>query len=120
MRLKFTPPDFSNMTPEGLADELGRLSIIRSWEKKQTGFHKEAFHARRQSPLVKGDKFICSVSEVTQTRFDTESFKRDHPELYAKYLKTSSFSRIDIEGQPTEPEIKSLLEQLRMELDLDD
>jgi len=37
-----------------------------------------------------------SWTNVTQNRFDSKSFQKDHPEVYEQYLRPSSFRRFSI------------------------
>lgn len=46
---------------------------------------------RPKSPLCK-----MTISAVQSTRFDADSFKKDYPDLYKEYTKTSSYSRTTI------------------------
>lgn len=42
------------------------------------------------------DVFTVRYTDCSSERFDTDSFKRTHEELYKQYLKTSSTKRFSI------------------------
>lgn len=43
-----------------------------------------------------GTKHKISYKVSTQERFDSKKFKEDHPDIYAKYTKTSPMSRLTV------------------------
>lgn len=39
---------------------------------------------------------IVTYTSVTQNRFDAKKFEKDHPDLYGKYIRTTSFNKLSI------------------------
>ncbi len=137
---KYAAPNLENSTPEMLIDESAKLSVIENYVKKLRKTYKEALHARLnydpKKPLRgqfetldaegryhhRGEDFIGTIEQYGQDRFDTTTFRADHPDLYAKYCKASTISKITFDLVPENkyPDATKLMELLKAELGLDD
>jgi hypothetical protein len=137
---KFQAPNLENATPSMLIDELAKLSIIQNYAKKLRDVYKTALFARLnfdpKKPLKgqlelnvedlkhaeKGEKFIGTIEQYGQDRFDTAAFKADHPDLYAKYCKASTITKVtyDLNAPNVFPELAKLMAEIKAELDLED
>lgn len=99
-------PNIDNATVGFLMDEVGRVRDLQKVLKKHEGFFLEAMKARHDPPIVeangslldkveiKGENYTGTISFVEQLRFDTETFQKDHPDLYAQYKKPLTFFTI--------------------------
>ena len=123
-------PDLSNATPEFLVDEMGKLSMIENYAKKQKAFYKEALFAMMKIdpelvvnvPYVQaGETFIATITQSYPTRLDQTAFKDAEPETFDKYVKQGQqlTTRFNLAAGVDNPIIGSLIEQIKMELDLD-
>ncbi len=59
-------------------------------EKKLKAQLKKAMEERNIYKIKTEEVSIALSPETTQEKFDMEAFKKDHPDLYAKYLKIES------------------------------
>lgn len=99
MRTHIRLPNLNNYTAGAITDECAPLQEEMNRLKKLTDYLKTGLKARlsdedRLDPLtwqVKGDKFVATISEGTQTRLDQEKLSTFINELHAKGL---------IEGPP--------------------
>ena len=129
-RTPFQAPNLANATPEMLIDESAKLSLIENYAKKLRKFYREALFARLQIDTTKevkaqdpnGETFIAHIEQYGQDRFDSKTFRADHPELYAKYCRSLSITKMtyEVKAPAVQPELKKLMDELRAELGLDD
>lgn len=67
--------------------------IIKVAEKKAAQFQEEIKNRFGYGKHYVGD-YELQYTEVTTTRFDADSFKKQAPDIYAKYQKESVSSRL--------------------------
>ena len=89
------------------------LRLIRSYKSNQSAISdlkaqleedKEAITATMKAfgldeysvESPEGDHYKATFKEETRTTFDTSAFKTEHPEIYARYSKTTSTSTFRI------------------------
>jgi hypothetical protein len=129
---KFQPPDLSNATPEMLADEMGKLSIVENYVKKLRGFYKEAYFARmgikvedylngQATTFAGGDTFIATTTRSDPNRINQDKLKTDYPDAATACLesKPQLTTRFSLKEGVVNPVVTSLLEDMKKELDLD-
>lgn len=125
-KAKFEVPTLGpNVTPEMIVEELGRLSAIRSYEKKMTKFYQEAFYARvngkeaaQQHGPYEGDNWRAVVSSHERTAFNQSLHAQEKPECHAEYVMPSTVFTMRMEHK-TDIEFNSMVDSLRKELELD-
>lgn len=82
------------------------IEVVNEWEtlKKESKELEARIDAKKaiivsfmkdKSTLVDnlGNK-LATYSKITSERFDSKSFKKDHPEMYSKYSKESSYMKL--------------------------
>ena len=90
-------PDLSNATPTFLADELGGVREQIKKFKKLEGYYKEAMLARLEQgqTTVEGEKYLQTIVEVEQMRFDTAGAKEKYGEdWYNDHCKQIEFIQV--------------------------
>lgn len=123
-------PDLSNATPEFLVDEMGKLSMIENYAKRMRAFYKEALYARAgidpdkiysDAIVNQGEKFIATTTQSYPTRLDQTALKSEDPETFEKFTKQGKqlTTRFTLAAGVENLIIGSLIEQIKMELDLD-
>jgi len=92
--------NINDMTPNQLADHLGEL------KSKQAALAKEAKEVQAKlrpcllgGKTVLGDYFQITLSEGDSERLDATSLKKELPDLCAKYMKTSHFTRFNVNAR---------------------
>lgn len=75
-------------------DEIKELMSKLEEEKKQIEQEIQIEMGENEVALI-GDRKVTWKS-VTSNRFDSKKFAKDHPELYKKYVKQSSYRRFQI------------------------
>lgn len=132
MASKFTPPDLSNATPEFLADEIGKLSLVENYVKKLRKVYREALYAKLdyvpeeflngEQRMQQGDTtFMLVTSRSDPQRIDVEKLKAEYPDVAEKcsVSKPQLTSRPSLKEGVVNPIVNDLLEQMKKELDLD-
>jgi hypothetical protein len=127
MAARFQIPDLSNMTPEGLIDEIGKQKAMFNYLKKSIATHEEALYTRvkggkegQVGKTIRGESFEAQWSGHQMTIVDQptvkEKFPMDtHPELYkVNDVVTGRYTFLK------DPELNAWLQSLRAELGLDD
>lgn len=128
MAKRFVALDLSNATPQMLADEMGKLSVMEAQVKKLRAFYKEAYFARmgidKEKPtnvVFAGEMFTAATSTSYPRRFNQDRFGADHPNLLEEY-KDESMSlttRFSLIPGVVNPDVNELLQTLKEELGLD-
>ena len=131
MPSKFTPPDLSNATPTSIVDELGKLSIMENFIKKQRAYYREAFYARQgyqvdgfangQQQFQNGETFLACTTRSDPSRIDTEMLKEKYPDVAAECTKEKGqlSTRFTLKEGVVNPVVSDLLAQMKKELDLE-
>lgn len=132
MASKFTPPDLSNATPEMLADEMGKLSVVENYVKKLRGFYKAAYLARKgisdpaefipESEVSQaGEIFIATTTRSDPERVDLTVLREKYPEIAEECLRSKPqlTTRFTLKEGVNNPIVNDLLTQMKQELDLD-
>lgn len=104
----------ANETPGMLLDEIARARKAQKDMKKQEGIEAEKLKALIKLPdgdllrlseaqieaaqaKIQGEEYSGNFVLVIQERFDTESFKAEHPKMYQEYLKQLAFFQLKID-----------------------
>lgn len=82
-------------------DLLDRISIKKTMIKEQQddldSFENELKMLIQDNEIATcRDRYVVTYKTVNQERFDTKSFKTDNPNLASKYLKSSSYRKLNI------------------------
>lgn len=89
------------------------LRLIRSYKSNQSAISdlkaqleedKEAITAAMKAfgldeysvTSPEGDHYKAAFKEVTSERFDSKAFEKEHPDIYARYIKAGSSMRFTI------------------------
>lgn len=94
------PDSFIELSPNKFESKLLRIDEIKELmskleeEKKQIEQEIQIEMGENEVALI-GDRKVTWKS-VTSNRFDSKKFAKDHPELYKKYVKQSSYRRFQI------------------------
>ena len=128
----FNAPDLTNATPTMLVDELAKLSLIENHVKKMRAFYKEALYARvgididtvsfEEPTTTEGERFLATTTKTAPRRIDTTALKEAHPEIAEEFTKANPqlTTRFQLMEGQVSPVVNALIEQMKMELDLDD
>lgn len=123
-------PDLSNATPEMLIDEMAKLSIMENHIKFMRGVYKTAYYARAginveemlngETKDGKGEMFAATTTRSDPNRVDTTLLKEEYPDVAEKVTRSKPqlTTRFTLKEGVTNPKVESLLEQMKMELDL--
>ncbi len=94
-------PNLANATPGFLADELGKTRESMKALMRYEGICKEGLKGRAQTPTkgdpieVQGRNFTATISEVSQSRIDTEKLKKTYGEdWYNEHCKEITFQKV--------------------------
>jgi hypothetical protein len=121
--------NFDNMTPEGIVDELGKLSIVENFAKKERKILREVLFAKLgvdpatiKQQIVNGENFFADIQNTPVTRLDQTAFREAEPETFAKYQKTGDvlYVRPKIKEGTLKPEAQKLANQILAELDMEE
>lgn len=94
-------------------DHSEMLRLIRSYKSNQSAISdlkaqleedKEAITATMKAfgldeysvESPEGDHYKATFREVASERFDSIAFKKEHPDIYARYIKASSSPRFNV------------------------
>lgn len=131
MPSKFVVPNIGQMTPEGIIDEMAKLSIIENQAKKLRKFYREALYARAEYKVddfangegrdLTGDTFVATTSRSDPARVNTTRLKEEYPEIAAAVTESNGqlTTRFSLKPGVTNPVVDDLLKQMKQELDLD-
>lgn len=129
MAKKFEYPNLENATPEMLADEMGKYSMMESYVKKMRAYYKEAYYAKMGidpkaemtgAITMSGDTFVAETSQHASSIVDQEKVKLVD-DWFAKFGKTNlvTTTRFTLKQGVDNPVVNDLVDQLKKELDLD-
>ena len=92
----------SEIVLEGFDEKLGRreeiLAQIEKLEQEKRKIEQEVKLFMQDNERVSSEKYRVLWSSVDTARFDTKQFKKDRPELYKDYAKTSSSRRFQVKA----------------------
>lgn len=86
-----------DVIPQDVADRIEKLRNIKTYKTKLDEEEKAAkeyiadYMQTDRHATLRGSGFVIShVEPKVGTSFDSKAFKKDHPELYAKYMKQTT------------------------------
>lgn len=92
----------SEIVLEGFDEKLGRreeiLAQMEKLEEEKRKIEQEVKLFMQDNERACSEKYHVSWSSVDTARFDTRRFKKDRPELYRDYAKTSSSRRFQVKA----------------------
>lgn len=101
-KVKVSKKVLSKEIPEEIKQAIEQIVYIQSLESKLQKakntlktYFKETMKKFNVNQIIV-DTFKASFCEYSTTTFDMESFKKDYPKLYEKYLKTENVSRFSV------------------------
>lgn len=92
----------SEIALEGFDEKLGRreeiLAQIEKLEQEKRKIEQEVKLFMQDNERASSEKYRVLWSSVDTARFDTKQFKKDRPELYKDYAKTSYSRRFQVKA----------------------
>lgn len=89
--------DVMDVIPQDVADRIEKLRNIKEYKARLEEEEKAAkeyiadYMQTDRHATLRGSGFVISdVAPKVGTSFDSKAFKKDHPELYAKYMKQTT------------------------------
>jgi hypothetical protein len=131
-KLKLAMPSLENATPQSLADELGKLAVVRGREKQLTEYYRAALSAmlkRTGEPdglsaddslpdqIVAGEQYTLKFATYDDTRLNQTVLRETYPEIFEECKRTKPVQKMLV-TKPGDEDADALLKQFMQELDL--
>lgn len=74
------------------------IGFIKELQEEQKQIEQEVKLFMQDNECANSERYRVTWSNVSTTKLDTTRIKSEHPELYAGYVKSSSYRRFEVKA----------------------